>query len=183
MVEYFAEKILSEQDRQQIFELLIEADQEFVPSLSARDSTTQKHLSEIEKPKENLPVSYLKHLLNQHWILAKEQERIVGFLSYCSDFSDAVLGLEQKGDYISTIIVCKKYRGQGITVFMYEKLFELTKAPWIATRTWSTNYAHIHILEKLQFHMVKRIPNDRGVGVDTVYYQKKMKTNERESSL
>lgn len=183
MIEYFAEEILSEQEQQQIFELLMEADQEFIPSLSARYSTTQKALRGVEETKEHIPLSYLKHLLNQRWILAKDEGQITGFLSYCSDFVDDILGIEQAGDYISTIIVQKDYRGRGITVCMYNKLFEISKAPWIATRTWSTNYAHIHILQKLKFDLVKRIPNDRGVGIDTVYFQKKLKINKRENLI
>lgn len=175
MIEYLAEEIVSEQYRQQIFEMLVEADKEFIPSLSARNSTTQKYLNEVKEKESLLPVSYLKHLLNQHWILAKVQNKVVGFLSYCSNYTDGVVGLEQAGDYISTIIVRKEYRGQKITIGMYNKLFEETKAPWIATRTWSTNYAHLCILQKLEFQMIKRILNDRGVGIDTVYYQKKMK--------
>jgi len=43
---------------------------------------------------------------------------------------------------------------------------------WIATRTWSLNSAHIHILEKLGFALVKRLVDHRGPGIDTVYYGK-----------
>ena len=42
----------------------------------------------------------------------------------------------------------------------------------IATRTWSTNYSHMHILDNLGFKLVQRDINDRGVNIDTVYYLK-----------
>ena len=41
----------------------------------------------------------------------------------------------------------------------------------IALRTWSTNAAQLRLMEKLGFTCVLRLPDDRGPGVDTVYYR------------
>ena len=38
-------------------------------------------------------------------------------------------------------------------------------------RTWSTNRAQAHLMPELGFEEVLRLPNDRGCGVDTVYYR------------
>lgn len=42
----------------------------------------------------------------------------------------------------------------------------------LKTRTWSTNDAHIHILQSIGFVMVKNIDNDRGIGINTLYFEK-----------
>ena len=56
---------------------------------------------------------------------------------------------------------------------MYNILLNERKEKNIATRTWSANYAHIHILDILGFKLVQRILNNRGPNIDTVYYLKK----------
>ncbi len=42
----------------------------------------------------------------------------------------------------------------------------------ISTRTWSQNDPQINTLMKKGFSIVKRIPDDRGPGVDTLYFGK-----------
>jgi RimJ/RimL family protein N-acetyltransferase len=57
---------------------------------------------------------------------------------------------------------------------MYEHLFfTLFPTHHLFTRTWSTNAAHIAILGKFGFSQIARIENDRGEGIDTVYFAKK----------
>lgn len=43
----------------------------------------------------------------------------------------------------------------------------------ITLRTWSTNGAQEHILDKLGYSLVRRLKDDRGEGIDTVYFVKK----------
>ena len=43
----------------------------------------------------------------------------------------------------------------------------------ITLRTWSTNGAQEHILDKLGYGLVRRLKDDRGEGIDTVYFVKK----------
>jgi ribosomal protein S18 acetylase RimI-like enzyme len=57
---------------------------------------------------------------------------------------------------------------------MYDHLFNEKYADRnIFTRTWSTNTAHISILKKYNFREIHRIENDRGEGIDTVYFSRK----------
>ena len=56
---------------------------------------------------------------------------------------------------------------------MYDVILNERKEKNIATRTWSTNYAHMHILNNLGFKLVQRDINDRGPNIDSVYYLKK----------
>jgi hypothetical protein len=55
---------------------------------------------------------------------------------------------------------------------LYQTLFAHYEKVNIFTRTWSANFAHIRILEKYGFRMIVELPNDRGIGIHTVYFQK-----------
>lgn len=75
--------------------------------------------------------------------------------------------------YVSTIIVDREYRKHELATQFYHELFKLFDL--ITTRTWSINYGHLNILQKLDFKLVKRISNDRGENIDTVYFLKNVK--------
>lgn len=175
--------ILSEKQKKEIWQILVDADKEFIPPLSSRNDTTQKKLI----PQENsstVPESYFHEMLNQSFILcieegeeniadeASETGRVTGFLSYRRDHKLVIDGKEYISDYVSTIIVAPEVRNMGYTQKMYEALFEAEPGKSYSTRTWSTNHAHIHILEKLGFELKLSIKDDRGEGIDTVYYVK-----------
>ena len=69
------------------------------------------------------------------------------------------------------------YRGQGISEVMYAEAEKDIAAKFpgsrITLRTWSTNGAQEHILDKLGYSLVRRLKDDRGEGIDTVYFVKK----------
>ncbi len=158
-----------------VWELLVSSDKEFVPPLSARGSTRQKELGPGAVPGTDVPKAYFEDIKKQSMIVAVEDaqsNRVLGFLSYIEDFTLPFLyeGREISVNYVSTIIVNPAFRNMGITGEMYEKLIG-KKVP-VATRTWSTNHAHIHILERLHFKSVHVIKNDRGAGIDTCYFMK-----------
>lgn len=44
----------------------------------------------------------------------------------------------------------------------------------ITTRTWSGNDAQIHTLKKRGYVLFKSLANDRGAGIDTLYFVKKL---------
>ncbi len=139
------------------------ADEDFVPPLSTRMSTTQKNLNPGASEDVEGPVEYFAELKKQHNLLAVEDNRLLGFMSFRPD--------HELGCYVSTVIVDASIRNQGIAKQLYEKLIATAVRP-IATRTWSQNHAHIHILEELGFINFDTIPNDRGVGIDTVYFKR-----------
>lgn len=159
---------LTERQKQDLWALLVEADAEFVPPLSSRTQTTQTALSGGEKAAA--PRQYYLGLLQQAFLLTEENGRVVGFLSYKPNYRLRANGMDLPCNYISTIIVSKAFRNRGLTGNMYRKLFELSENTPIATRTWSTNAAHIALLGKLRFRELLRIPDDRGKGIDTVYF-------------
>lgn len=156
-----------------VWDLLKEADQEFIPPLSSRTSTDQKDLLPGKLKKSEGPVQYFEVLKDQQFILALKDDEVVGFLSYMSDYKLEVLNSCDTLPvyYISTIIVRPDWRNKGLTKKMYKELLQNSRGI-VATRTWSTNHAHIHILKELGFTLFSKIADDRGKGIDTVYYLK-----------
>lgn len=104
-------------------------------------------------------------------IAALDDGNVAGFLSYISDRPMDIKGFPCV-EYLSTILVEKNCRGRGISKKLYEKFIELSAGKSIVTRTWSTNESHLGLLSKLGFVEIKRIKDDRGDGIDTVYFGK-----------
>jgi len=93
----------------------------------------------------------------------------VAFMSFKENYVTDVV-TETPNVYLSTLIVAPEGRGAGLTQKMYEKLFSLYPECCVFTRTWSTNAAHTKILSRLNFEVLKTVKNDRGEGIDTVYF-------------
>ncbi len=169
--------ILSSSDkifyRQTIIEMMEESDNDFIPPLSKRTSTTQQNLLE-ENVGENSVIPYFNQMNEQMILGAFEEENLLGFVSFKENYVNEII--EEKflpNIYLSTLILKKEARGRGLTQKMYDFLFNnLYPDRSIFTRTWSTNFAHLKILSKFGFQCIKTIPNDRGNQIDTVYFAK-----------
>lgn len=170
--EIIVAKELTMLQKKRIWDILVQADDEFVPPLSERETTMQKNFNTTKSKDVKGPKEYFDALMNQSFLLAEKEEEVVAFMSYIPNHR-LVIGKRKENvvNYVSTIIVDKAHRSQGLTQLLYQKLFE-TESGHIATRTWSTNTAHLYILDKLGFKNVYTIKNDRGNGIDTVYYVK-----------
>lgn len=164
---------LTEQYKRQVWELLKLADFEFIPPLSARHSTIQGNLLIDGKSVSEEPVEYFEELKQQQFLLYIVEEEVIGFISYIPDHSLKIPDVKEISlvNYISTVIVHPSFRGDGIAEKLYRELMKETKLP-LATRTWSTNYVHIHVLNKLQFDVVAILKNDRENTIDTIYLMK-----------
>ena len=170
-----------------LYHLLVRSDLEFVPPLSSRGATTQKDFREGKETVANGPRKYLENVLSQNNIVVLDGAAVVGFMSFRTDYRDSPFDEEvSEGEinhYISTLAVLPEYRKRHIASGLYDQIEELSRsekdAVCVSTRTWSTNFGHIRLLEKRGFRMFKRIENDRcttdGVYVDTVYFIKRMK--------
>ena len=112
--------------------------------------------------------------MEQKILAMLENGKLLGFVSFRENFTSDVVKEETLPNiYISTLVVRSEARGMGLTKKAYAYLFEsLYPERHVFTRTWSTNNAHIRILSGFGFSELKRIPNDRGAGIDTVYYCK-----------
>jgi ribosomal protein S18 acetylase RimI-like enzyme len=150
-------------------ELLRLCDKEFVPPLSSRASTTQ---SELRPAQEHRGIeAYCAAMLEQEVLCALDGDKLLGFVSYRKDHTcDEISDDQFPNIYISTLIVSPCARGQGLTKQMYEIIFKKHSDRKIFTRTWSKNHAHIAILKKFGFREHIRKKNDRGDGIDTVYF-------------
>ena len=176
MIRYIHRKKLWENYRSGVRKILFDADKEFYPPLSARNSTTQTVLSGDGNLSDTpvVPEEYFKTMSGQSIVLAIQDETIAGFLSYKPGYELEIDGKKIICSYVSTIVVSPEFRGQGVTGKMYLKLFECSADKYVATRTWSKNTAHIHILDRLGFDLIMTLKDDRGPGIDTVYYGKEI---------
>ncbi len=174
---------------EQIRALLAKYDNAFIPPLSQRSSSTQAALGPNSGTRSEGTVdAYLDSIKGQGFILAidsdSDVERVAGFLAFKQDYECAALGGRRHPcHYVTTVLIDEDYRGLRLTYDLYNELFAFVVDEGgilnpIATRTWDSetsehaNGAHIHILEQLGFELVKRIKDDRGDGIDTVYYRK-----------
>ena len=171
----YLDKLKESSYERDVWDLLKACDSEFVPMLSAREGPLQQELSGGDT-KPGGPVSYFEELQGQHFLIASLSGRLAAFMTfrtgYCPD------GLKSFGDsvYVSTVCVYKEFRGQGITGKLYEELERLAVDSFgcnrISTRTWSGNDAHIAVLTKKGYRVLRTLKGDRGPGIDTIYFGK-----------
>jgi ribosomal protein S18 acetylase RimI-like enzyme len=172
---------LPEKYHEGLKEILTMTDDEFVPPLSARVSTTQECLRDIATNQGENPMSaYFQVLSKQSFIIAVSDDAIVGFLSYLKNKSFNGVPIADENIYVSTICVHPEYRRSGLASRFYDEVEKNKEYPVIYTRTWSKNQSHIHLLEKRGYKMLQRIADDRGVGIDTIYYAKEGRDNGEE---
>ncbi len=171
-------RILGRQEQQNIYtdayEMLSAADNEFVPPLSSRSSSTQQDFSKSDK--NDSIEKYFEQLKSQRFAAVFESGELIAFVSYKEDYTcPEISAKELPNIYLSTLVVSPKARGKGVTTALYKTLFSEYENVNIFTRTWSTNIAHIKILQKYGFDVIKVLKNDRGNGIDTVYFKKSHK--------
>ena len=159
--------------------IVFEVDYEFVPPLSYRKSTTSSFGAEMID--HNQPEEYLAGLLGQEIIVSrkKRDNQIIGFMSYKPNHTVEIKNKESIiCYYITTIGVTKGWRGHGVANHFYRNIEEIvkgqTESNFVATRTWSTNKTHIKILTSLGYENILTIENDRGNGIHTVYFAKRI---------
>ena len=168
-IKYF-ERVTKEAYLADIMELLSLCDQEFIPPLSARSSTIQSNLGPQGGKREG-PVAYFENIQHQPAFLAVDDGRVVGFMSLKKNYvCEEIPPSHSPNVYVTTVIVHPHYRRHGITNGFYHHLFKKFGSGNVFTRTWSTNLSHIRILSSLKFYEHCRLEDDRGPGIDTIYY-------------
>ena len=157
----------------EIIGMIAACDHEFVPPLSQRHGPTQTDFSGALQTADNLPAYYADMRKNEI-LAAIEGEELLGFVAFKRDMTNQFLTAETLPNlYVAVLLVKPSARGQHLTAKMYQYLFnELHPNTNLYTRTWSTNAAHAAILRKFGLDVVIRIENDRGEGIDTVYFGK-----------
>ena len=156
----------------QILKMLIISDKDFCPPLSMRSSTTQADFTQQQTSVDGIQ-SYFEEMKKQRFAAAYDGDQLLGFVSFKENYVSPEIGEDDLPNiYLSTLIVSPEARGKGITYSIYENLFDTYKNSNIFTRTWSTNISHTRILSKFGFELFKTIKDDRGKGIDTVYFRK-----------
>lgn len=160
------------QYRDGIREILSLVDEEFVPPLtdSSRAAVTR---TEAEGGASDLR-GYVKRCLTRPLVGALVDDTLVGLLSF-EHIADAFpVASYTPTNHVEIIAVRPTHRGHGLAAAMYRHiLHELptdVARPNVSTKTWDSNVAHIAVLDRLGFDLVAREVNDRGPGIDTVYY-------------
>lgn len=152
--------------------LIQTVDAEFVPPLTD-DSRSSMDRSAAEGGHTDVD-GYLKRCLARPLIYAVENGRVVGFLSFEQISESKFLEGYTPSNHVEIVAVEPASRGQGIASALYEYLFTELPTEWVqpyvTTKTWEGNDAHIAILDQFGFGLVHRIPNDRGSDTDTVYF-------------
>lgn len=156
----------------EIYRLLDETEDEFVPPLSSRDGTTQT--DGLDEERNDALDEYYEQCLEQSFILAHDGDEVYGFLSFRTGYDIDALDTYTPSAYVSTIIVDPDARREGHARAMYHELLTNVPAevrePYVTTRTWSSNESHLALLDELGFELLTRLEDDRGDGIDTVYY-------------
>lgn len=161
-------KLLSEAEKracgEQIFSLLLEADEDFVPPLSARFPDAPTRDAGVRR--------YYDEMMSASLLATLEGDTLLGFVAFRENVSGNYIPEGVFPNlYIGTAVIASVARGKHLTTRMYEHLFYTLRPDYSCfTRTWSTNAAHIAILTRMGFSLTKRIENDRAEGVDSVYF-------------
>lgn len=168
---------LSESEKREVYAILKECNEDFVPPLSQRNSTFQKDWSCTEDSEDGIR-DYCAEIEKQNNVLLKRNGEMIAFLSFRVPYSCKELSGFDKICYLTTLCIRKVYQGYKLAPEIYEQtkryIRELYPDHCMALRTWSTNGAQLHMMEKLGFTCVARLENDRGEGIDTVYFLKEL---------
>lgn len=173
---------LDDQDTEALWQLLVAADNEFVPSLSSRGDTTTKRLVTDTSSSRDGPRKYFNDTQSQWIIFGLINQRVVGMMSFIPHYNADILGDWSPCSYLSTLIVDKSYRRSGVARRLYGYLIDYSRKIGdvaVGTRTWSTNVGHLALLDDLGFVPAKTIPDHRAPGVDTIYFARPAMTSER----
>ena len=177
-LEYAFEVALSDRHAVEVRRLLESCGDEFMPPLSTRMSTHQTDLRCLEGTGTR-PGEYFSELSHQPFVLALSDGRVVTFLSFIVDYP--VMRGEERlvATYVTTICVAPEWRHHGIATDLYRHLECHASSRYLSVRTWSTNAAQVTLLQSLGYRELSRIRDDRGEGVDTVYYLKDLSEDAR----
>ena len=116
-------RILEKEQQQSIYDqayqLLAAADEEFVPPLSSRSSSTQRDFSATIQNSDGIR-QYFAQLKMQRFAAVFEENALIAFVSYKENYTCAEISSEELPNiYISTLVVSPKARGKGVTKALY----------------------------------------------------------------
>lgn len=157
-----------------VWQILCNCDNEFVPPLSYRLDTAQLVQKTPIETDYIGPIAFFQDMLAHEYFFLlyhSSKNTLVGFLSIIENFDNAVLPEYSPSIYISTVCILEEHRRHGLSRELYRALFaQYGRSKQYTVRTWTQNISHRCLLDKLHFQIIKVFPNERGPGVDTIYY-------------
>ncbi|MCP3685605.1 MAG: GNAT family N-acetyltransferase [bacterium] len=141
---------------EELYSFLEAVDEDFFPALSKYPYPFREHLDRVV---EKGTIFYIK------------EETVIGMISFY-DHDERF-----ESAYIDLIAVLKEHRKKNLGMLLMEKCFSELKSKNIKKvriRTWSTNPASKKLYEKAGFKVYKTEKDDRGKGVDSVYFEKEL---------
>jgi len=158
--------------RQDVLRLLVECDDEFLPSLSSKRIQPNNIQS-----KEELLMQYMKEKdTENYYILAYDNQQLVGFLNFVPRYQ--VPGFPLSND-VDTTCVQKEYRNKGIArrlyTFLETSLPSNVQMSYVTRTTWSKNATQLHLYQQFGYTLLEKKEHDRGEGVHTLVFGKKIK--------
>lgn len=152
-------------------QLLETVDQEFVPPLT---DESRADMSRMKTQAGGVDIdTYVERCLNRP-LIGVFDGSLIGFLSFDIIQEGSIIDEYTPTNHVEILVVDTERRGEGLGTEMYRYLLEDIPEShclsYVSTKTWECNEPHIAILKKFDFELVNRIPNDRGPGIDTVYY-------------
>ena len=126
-----------------------------------------KEFLQSKYPRKINPLERYINAPNRRMIIAKENGKIAGYISYRFNF--------RNNGWIIGIGVSKKYRRKGIGSILFKKAVNDLgkKHNRIVVRTWSTNVKSCSLFEKMGFKKSRTIKNRRVDGSDDVWFYRK----------
>lgn len=156
--------------------LLVAADDSFVPPLTAPERAGMSRASGQPGPADI--DGYVEACLDRPMVGALDDGQLVGFASFEPMVDSEPLDSFTPTNHLTVLVVDESYRNQGLATDFYRYLFGSLPVDQqqsaVSTKTWSTNGAHLAVLDALDFECVHRVPDDRAPGVDTVYYARRV---------
>lgn len=172
----YRDSVTDKKEIEELRALMVLCDKDFVPPLSHRDSTSQTNWEAGAGEGDGIS-QYLEHVCGQHIVLWKEQGVVQAFMTWKDHFNCENLAAYPDSCYLTTMIVHPSLRGQGLSEILYElaegDIARKFPGSRITLRTWSTNEAQDHILARIGYDLILRLKDDRGPGIDTVYFVKR----------
>lgn len=160
---------LNSSDKQQILHILMKCDKDFVPNLSKRNSIKDTY---FDNKKEIGIFQYYKSVLNNTNIYILAYDKVSNSLcAFC-----ALNNIQAKTLYLSVYCVLTEFRNYGIGQYLLKTAIDYffnNNFSWLYTRTWSTNYIQIYLLEKFGFKMLQQQTVEyRTKNIISLYYIK-----------
>lgn len=131
-------------------------DKDFVPQISKWKNIKKRTLYRLKSK-------------NSNYFLI-EKKVVVGLCGY--------IKMNKNTTYVTFLGIDPKYRGKGIGFKLRKYMINYMKKEGIEvvkSRTWSQNKKMLHINKKMGFNVDKIIKNDRGPGIDTIWFKKILK--------